>query len=170
MAVGATMRIVTKSGGNQVKGSFTSDMQPKRLNDSNIPGGTPADQTIYQYSGTVGGPVILDRLWYFGSYRYIRQTNGISRSASDLATMRIFEPDFQPFSVHNPTHQLMAKASFQAAPSDHLTFTYQYNRTLTRNNGNVAYWTEERALGSTREAPCSAAAGGTCSAAGRRSR
>ncbi|MFB3855500.1 MAG: carboxypeptidase regulatory-like domain-containing protein [Vicinamibacterales bacterium] len=147
MAVGATMRIVTKSGGNEIKGSFTSDMQPKRFNDSNIPGGTPADQTIYQYSGTIGGPVARDRLWYFGSYRYIKQTNGISRSASDLATMRLFVPGFVPFSVHNPTHQLMAKASYQASKSDQLTLTYQYNRTMTRNNGNVAYWTQERALG-----------------------
>ena len=147
MAVGAAMRIVTKSGGNQLRGTFTTDLQPKRLNDSNVPGGTPADQTIYQYSGTIGGPVTKDRLWYFGSYRYIRQTTGIARSAADLATMRVFVPDFELFSVHNPTHQLMAKATHQLTKNDQITFTYQYNRTMTENNCNVAYWTRERALG-----------------------
>ncbi|MCL4813416.1 MAG: TonB-dependent receptor [Vicinamibacteraceae bacterium] len=147
MAVGANLNMITKSGSNQIAGTFTTDLQPKRLNDSNIPGGSPADQTIFQYSGTLGGPVVFDRLWYFGSYRYISQTNGIARKPIDIETVRIFEPDYQPFSVELPVHQLMAKATYRISPADQAAFIYQYNRTDTRNNGNDPRWTQQRALG-----------------------
>ncbi len=147
MAVGANVGMVTKSGANRLSGSFTADLQPKRLNDSNVPGGSPADSTIYQYSGTFGGPVMKDRLWYFGSYRYIRQENGIARQASDLATVRLFRPEFEPFNVILPTHQVFLKPTYQVTTQDQVAFSYQYNRTLTANNGNDPRWTQERALG-----------------------
>ncbi len=147
MAVGASLAMITKSGSNRLSGSFTADLQPKRLNDSNIPGGSPADSTIYQYSGTFGGPVMKDRLWYFGSYRYVRQENGIARRPVDLETVRLFRPDFEPFNVILPTHQLFLKPTYQMPAGDQIAFSYQYNRTLTANNGNDPRWTQERALG-----------------------
>jgi|GEM_PF-2467145 len=146
MAVGAQLGIVTKSGGNDTHGSLTADLQPKRLNDTNIPGGSPADRTIYQYSGSIGGPIVKDRLWYFGSYRYIREVNGIARKESDIATLKLFDPNFAPFDRILPTHQLLTKATLQLTQSDRITFSYQYNRTIIQNNANDPTWTRERAL------------------------
>jgi hypothetical protein len=147
MAVGANLMMVSRSGSNTLSGSLTSDMQPKSLNDTNIPGGSPADQTIYQYTGTLGGPAIRDSLWYFGSYRYLSQEFGIARKPEDIARLKLFQPSFEAFNRHLPTHQLLVKGTYQATKNDQIVPTYQYNRTLLRNNGNDPTWTEERALG-----------------------
>ncbi len=147
MAVGANFMMVTRSGSNTLSGGFTADLQPKRLNDSNIPGGSPADQTIYQYTSTLGGPVLRDRLWYFGSYRHLSQEFGIARKADDISRLRLFDPTFEPFNRFLPTEQLLVKGTYQMTANDQITPTYQYNRTLLRNNANDPTWTESRALG-----------------------
>jgi hypothetical protein len=147
MAVGANFMIVSRSGSNNFGGSFETNLQPKSLNDTNIPGGSPADQTIHQYTPTFGGPVLRDKLWYFGSYRYLSQEFGIARKAEDIERLRLFDPDFEPYNRHLPTHQVMVKGTWQISPRDQLTPMYQYNRTLLQNNGNDPTWTEDRALG-----------------------
>ena len=147
MAVGANFMMVTRSGSNNLSGGFTADLQPKRLNDSNIPGGSPADQTIYQYTATLGGPVIRDRFWYFGSYRHLSQEFGIARKAEDIARLKLFDPTFEPFNRYLPTEQLIIKGTYKLTRDDQISPTFQYNRTLLQNNANDPTWTENRALG-----------------------
>lgn len=146
MAVGTYMTVVTRSGSNELHGTFSTDLQPKKMNWSNVPGGTSADRTIYQYSGSLGGPAIKDRLWYFGSYRHVRNTSGIARTSTEIANLKVFQSDFEPFSVRNPAHEALAKADLKLTPSDQITFTYQYNKTMTQNNANDPKWTRETAL------------------------
>ena len=76
---GPVMNIVSKSGGNSFKGSaflnaagtwssasnLTSDLQALNPNLKQVPGIIKA----YDWSGSYGGPIKKDRLWFFGSYR-----------------------------------------------------------------------------------------------------
>jgi outer membrane receptor protein involved in Fe transport len=77
---GAVINIVTKSGGNAFSGSFSYYGQFQGLTDNNNPGGNlnlsiPADK-VYSYnrdkylnaSFNLGGPIVKDRLWFFGLY------------------------------------------------------------------------------------------------------
>ena len=68
---GGVVNMITKSGGNLFSGSFRSTFN----NDgwrSLTP--FPTDQTVDKitpvYEGTMGGPILVDRLWFFGALRF----------------------------------------------------------------------------------------------------
>jgi hypothetical protein len=76
---GPVMNIVPKSGGNTFSGTaflstaggwssgnnLTSDITALNPNLKEAPGILSA----YDYNGSVGGPIMKDRLWFYGSYR-----------------------------------------------------------------------------------------------------
>jgi hypothetical protein len=70
---GLTMNIVPKSGGNTLRGSFFASGTAGKLQSDNLTaeliaqGATAATPStkVYDLSGTVGGPIVTDRLWYF---------------------------------------------------------------------------------------------------------
>ncbi len=75
---GAIVNIVTKSGTNDLHGTAFWAHRDRKLFDTltNIEkrGGDRDDPTPFLYnvySGTVGGPAIKDKLFFFGSYQYI---------------------------------------------------------------------------------------------------
>lgn len=81
-ASGGVFNVITKSGGNTIHGSGSDYFRNKSLEASNL---TPAlrAQGINvgtqvtndnKASATLGGPVIHDRLWYFGDYQRFDET------------------------------------------------------------------------------------------------
>ncbi|MFP4081921.1 MAG: TonB-dependent receptor domain-containing protein, partial [Candidatus Aminicenantes bacterium] len=69
---GAVVNIVTKSGGNTFEGSLSYYGQFDSLTDDN----NPQPDEVFSYhrdkfyyaAGSLGGPIIKDRLWFFGTY------------------------------------------------------------------------------------------------------
>ena len=71
---GGVVNVITKSGGNRFDGSFRENLSnPKWIDE------TPREQSngiVHQdilgktYEGTFGGPLVLDRLWFFSAGRY----------------------------------------------------------------------------------------------------
>jgi hypothetical protein len=86
---GANVNLVTKGGTNQLRGSVFEFFRDRSLNANSFfseRNGQPKpilDQN--QYGFTVGGPVVRDRLLFFGSYQGTRQTNGVSSLVTVLA-------------------------------------------------------------------------------------
>ena len=68
-AAGGIVNIVTRSGTNQIHGSLFEFLRNGNLNARNF--FAPARDTLKrnQYGGSVGGPIIRDRLFYFGTYQ-----------------------------------------------------------------------------------------------------
>ena len=72
---GGFVNIITKNGTNNLRGSAFFFDQPHSL-ISNFPAGSrapgvslePADQNKKQYGGSLGGPIVKDKLFYFLSY------------------------------------------------------------------------------------------------------
>ena len=60
--VGQFMNVVTKSGGNNVHGSFALFMIPQRFNDSNVEGIAPNNRRDIQPDMTLGGPILRQDL------------------------------------------------------------------------------------------------------------
>jgi len=144
MAIGAQLGIVTRSGGNQTHGAATIDLQFRGLNATNVPGGTPADRTISRPALSVGGPLIRDRLWYFGSYRYIRERGGVARTEDDLAFLRLFQPGFVPFDSQLRSHQSLAKTTYQPTMADQVVLSVQFDRLVRENGAFAPRFTRER--------------------------
>ena len=144
MAMGAQLGIVTRSGGNQTHGTATVDLQLRGLNATNVPGGTPADRTITRPSVSVGGPIVRNRLWYFATYRYIRERDGVTRTEDDLAVLRLFQPGFSPFDAQLRSHQSLAKATYQPTTADQVVLSVQFNRSVRENDALSPRFTHER--------------------------
>jgi hypothetical protein len=132
-STGVVMNVVTPSGGNAFKGSLSYSYQPLAWNSDNTrggvaPGGVPTYQAVNQSDVTLGGPIVKDKLWFFGTYRYADLINGISRNDDDLAYLRAFNPNFTTFDNTSKSHQPYIKLTSAANPSQQLSGFWQYDR------------------------------------------
>jgi hypothetical protein len=88
---GANINVITKSGTNQFHGSLWEFLRNDKLNANDFffnRQGTPRPTLKQnQFGGTIGGPVIKDKLFFFGSYQGTRQRNGVSTSCSTSFVM-----------------------------------------------------------------------------------
>ena len=70
---GVQVNVITKSGTNQLAGSFRANFRDDRFNAEDRSVGRRVPISNQQYAGSAGGPIILDRLHYFGFYEYERE-------------------------------------------------------------------------------------------------
>jgi|HubBroStandDraft_6_1064221.scaffolds.fasta_scaffold02106_7 hypothetical protein len=76
------VRVQTKSGSNEFHGSgffyYRNSDQEARDPFTNKPGVPLAAATWKQFGGSVGGPIIKDKLFFFGDYQGTKQQQGIT--------------------------------------------------------------------------------------------
>jgi hypothetical protein len=140
MGTGINVNIVTPSGGNAFHGQATSTLQPMSWNGDNTKkaraggGGTPTIQQVYQWDGSIGGPIKRDLIWFFGSVRVNRLTNAISRTPANLERLYAFRPDFQPFNNQTKATQWFAKGTMQLSPIHNLLVSASDDRVTINDN------------------------------------
>ncbi len=87
---GGVANTITKSGGNAFSGSFRVTLDNDSWTgltpyDQALTTGDPrADTILPTYEATVGGPIMKDRLWFFGAYRYNENKNGNTTRYTDI--------------------------------------------------------------------------------------
>ncbi len=79
---GATTSVVTRSGGNQLRGSVYEFLRNDRFDARNFFSDTVEPLKQHQFGGTIGGALRKDRLFAFGYYEGLRNTQGITTSAT----------------------------------------------------------------------------------------
>jgi hypothetical protein len=81
-AVAGVVTVQTKSGSNEFHGSgfydWRGDGQQARDPFKNPPNQALPHASFKQFGGAVGGPIIPNRLFFFGDYQGTRQTGGIT--------------------------------------------------------------------------------------------
>jgi len=95
---GANVDVITRSGTNQIHGSlweffrndiFNANDTFLKISQLTQTGAQRApDMKQNMFGGTIGGRIIKDKLFYFGSYQGTRQINGFS--STSLATSNLF--------------------------------------------------------------------------------
>ncbi|MEP7037339.1 MAG: carboxypeptidase regulatory-like domain-containing protein [Acidobacteriota bacterium] len=80
---GGQISVVTKSGGNQFHGSAfeylrRSGLDARNFFDNITPGIPKSDLKLDQFGGSIGGPIIKNRLFFFGSYEGYRVRTGLN--------------------------------------------------------------------------------------------
>lgn len=91
---GGNVEAVTKSGSNDIHGNLYEFFRNEKLNANDFflnSAGRP--RPIFrrnQFGGTLGGPIIRDRFFFFGSYQGTRERNGASLNNS--LTFPIIDP------------------------------------------------------------------------------
>jgi Carboxypeptidase regulatory-like domain len=86
-ATSGIVRVQTKSGSNDIHGSgflfHRSSDQEARDPFTNKPGVPLADANWKQFGGSVGGPIIKNKLFFFGDYQGTQQQQGITNLYTD---------------------------------------------------------------------------------------
>ena len=77
---GGQINVVTKAGTNKFHGSGFEFLRNNVLNSRNYfdPPGPPGDYKQNQFGGTIGGPILHDKLFFFGDYQGNRKVFGQS--------------------------------------------------------------------------------------------
>ncbi len=127
------------SGGNAFKGSAEFTAQPLAWNDDNLsspssPNATPTVQGVRQLDLTLGGPIVRDHAWFFGSFRYDDLENGIARQAINLTRLKAFKPDFEPFPNSSTGYLPFVKLTSRLRDRHDLSAFYQYDRSHPTQN------------------------------------
>lgn len=69
IGAGAVVNIITKSGTNQIHGDAFEFLRNGDLNARNFFAPTQDTLKRNQYGGAIGGPILKDKLFYFGTYQ-----------------------------------------------------------------------------------------------------
>ncbi len=110
---GLISNVVTKSGSNTVHGSVNYFFQNSNLVAENK---NAADEefSTKDTAFTLGAPIVRDRLWAFGSYRYTNRQDDVVSLDTDQFLR----------SVDNTQHQGFFKATWTPTTGDLLSLTY----------------------------------------------
>lgn len=121
-ATGAVVSVITKSGTNDFEGSAklittNDDWNAQNKTRNQITGAslarTKQDNINKRYSGTLGGPIWRDHLWFFGAYEEFKPAATLTRTTvtnEEYGSAR--NELFQNYRINwqiTPSHQVWAK-------------------------------------------------------------
>jgi Carboxypeptidase regulatory-like domain/TonB-dependent Receptor Plug Domain len=168
---GGIVNAVTKSGTNSVRGSafyllrdkrlaransFAKALSEQRLSTIVVGGVTGVDATLaptqHQFGGSIGGPIVKDKLFFFTSYeqqrfRAPRQVFfgtlvGVTPLASQQTAFNFYRDIEVPYGSTNDARALLGKIDWNLNDSNRLSVRYNYSK----NNALNAVATGETAL------------------------
>src|SRR5213083_1268374 len=132
----AVVNVVTKSGSNTLHGSASVYERDKSLqatiptfnSDFSAPAGQTPPFSRQQYSGTLGGPLVKDKAWFFGAFEFRDELGGVL-----VATRRpnatgggTLSTGFAAVPVTDPMGT--ARGDWEATSKDHFSFHYSVER------------------------------------------
>jgi len=98
LSVGVVVNTATKSGTNVFKGSVGVVGTPRGWNGNNADaGGSSSATTLFQSDASIGGPVIRNKVFFFGAGRYSRLKTGVFRDAAQVNCLQALVPGFEAF-------------------------------------------------------------------------
>lgn len=92
---GGVLNAVTKRGGNEFTGTVRTELTNEKWNSTSPFGEDQADDLSKVFSGTAGGYILKDKLWWFGAARKFDSSNTVTAGNRDSATSETSEKRFQ---------------------------------------------------------------------------
>ncbi len=138
---GPVMNLIPRSGGNTFRGQgFINNSgdwsRGNNLNDELRAVGireTPGIINSYDASGSYGGPIARDRLWFFGSYRSLKTASavqGVVANANAFDASRwdwVADPSVTARQVQR-RESYVGRFTAQLSPRNRLSFNHEYQR------------------------------------------
>jgi outer membrane receptor for ferrienterochelin and colicin len=157
-STGGLVNAVTKSGTNDFNGSAFYLVRPKKLAARNA-FGQEASPTQHQFGGSIGGPIVENRAFFFGSAEVQRVKNpravlfdrlvGFTPNANGTEAFNFFRNQEGPFDQTNDAHALLIRTDYQLSDAHRFNVRYNYskNEALNANaTGNALQPTTTSAL------------------------
>ena len=134
-ALGGYVSVVTRSGTNRMHGTLYDFIRDDRFNAANTLSGTTLPMDQHQYGGSLGGPVVRDRAFFFANVeqRMLNQTGLVTILPQNVAVINAKrnEIGYQGGQVTtgvypNPLHSttMLAKLDQLVSGSDQFTARY----------------------------------------------
>ncbi len=165
---GGIVNAVTKSGDNTLKGTLFYLLRPKKLAKANKyadalkeqslgPRGVDATlaPTQQQFGGSIGGPVVKDKFFFFGSYEQQRfraprqvlfgtltNIDPNTLNPGQLVNYNYYRSIEDPFTQTNDAYAALGRVDWNVNDSNRFNVRYSYSR----NNALNAVSTGETAL------------------------
>jgi hypothetical protein len=144
-ALGGYVSVVTKSGSNELHGTAYDFVRDDNLNAANALSGTKLPMNQQQYGGSVGGPVVRSRTFYFTNFeqRLLDQSGLVTILPENVPVInaKLAASGYPGAPVTtggypNPVHSanLLGKADHGVSPSDRLTLKYSLYRVTSDNS------------------------------------
>ncbi len=115
---GGVVNVATRYGTNQFHGSLFEYFRNEALNARNYFSKTPARKPAYRrnlFGATLGGPILRDRLFFFGDYQGVKQRIGVTR-ISTLPTLAMRQGIFTGVSnIYDPLRRRWLMESTSAS-------------------------------------------------------
>jgi Carboxypeptidase regulatory-like domain len=127
----AVVNVVTKSGTNTLHGSASIYERDKSLQavpatfNSSSAGGETPPFSRQQYAGTLGGPLVSDKAWWFGAFEYRDELGGVLVGTRDPVKQTITN-SFASEPLTDPMGTI--RGDWQASSKDMLTAHYSIER------------------------------------------
>lgn len=139
-ASGAVINVITKSGGNKFAGSASvfynhESFQSDNTKGTALEGSSAGDKFRFEPTLTLGGPVVKDKIWFFGSMSMVKR-----------ALLTAGYPYDKEEEVPDTTTQYFPyiKFTFQPNQQNKFVLSYQYTDRIRDNRGASVYKTEEQ--------------------------
>ncbi|HEY0875140.1 MAG TPA: TonB-dependent receptor [Vicinamibacterales bacterium] len=123
---GGVMNIITKSGTNDLRGSWFTLFRDDALNAQTFAEKTAdvekQDYRRWQYGGSVGGPIVLNKVHYFAAFERTQQD-----TLQVVDTQGLFPSEDGIFTTPYRENLLTIKATAQMTPSQFVAVRYGRN-------------------------------------------
>ncbi|MBI1790744.1 MAG: TonB-dependent receptor [Acidobacteria bacterium] len=96
---GATVNVITKSGANAFHGSLFEFLRNDKIDARNFfnAASTSAKPPFRQnqFGGSLGGPIVRNKLFFFGDYEGLRKAQGTNTTVNTVPTAALRQGDFR---------------------------------------------------------------------------
>jgi hypothetical protein len=144
-ALGGYINVVTKSGTNTLGGTLYDFIRDDNFNAPNALSGKTLPMNQQQYGGSVGGPIVRNRTFYFSNFeqRLLDQTGLVTILPENVPIIndRLAAVGYQGSPVTtgiypNPVHSanLLGKLDHHVSGSDQLSIRYSLYRVTSDNS------------------------------------
>jgi len=99
---GAIVNVVTKSGTNEIHGSLFEFLRYEKLDARNYFDPQRGVFKRDQFGGTIGNPIIKNKLFFFGDYQGTREIRGVSSGQVNVPSVLERGSDFSDIATINP--------------------------------------------------------------------
>lgn len=113
-STGVSVQAITRSGTNNVHGTLYGYFRDDRFNAADFVAGEVLPYSNQQVGGSVGGPVIQNRIHYFATYEFEREPNTIIAQPAPYGGQRL------TFDSETKVHNFLGRADIQFGSKDHL--------------------------------------------------
>lgn len=145
-STGGIVNAITKSGTNEFRGSAFFLGRPNKFASNNA-FDQEAAPTRKQFGGSIGGPIVENRAFFFGSYEEQRETNpravlfdrlaGFTPTTNGQEAFNFFRNEEVPFDQTNNARAFLIRSDVQLTNNNRFNVRYSYGKNTALNANSV---------------------------------